>query len=377
VAQKDYYEILGVSRDADEREIKSAYRKLAKKYHPDMNQDGEDSSEKFKEISEAYEILSDSDKRARYDQYGHAGINDNDFNFDDFASGGFGGFDDIFDMFFGGGMGGMGGSRRRGPQRGADLQYRLDITFEEAAFGGKKEIRIPRQEECEKCNGSGAEPGSDVKTCPKCKGRGQIRTTHQTPLGNFAQTRTCDQCGGDGKIISEPCHTCHGSGKVRKERTLTVNIPAGVDTGTKLRMSGEGQAGEKGAPSGDLYILINVKPHKIFERNGDDLYCEVPISFVQATLGDEIKVPTLEGKVKFDIPEGAQPGTQFRLKNKGIAHLNGYGRGDQYIKIKVVIPKKLNREQKELLQKFAEVSGEDINPEQKGFLKKVREAFGV
>jgi len=374
MAKKDYYELLGVDRDADQKEIKRAYRKLAKKYHPDTNQD-KDTSEKFKEISEAYEILSDPDKRARYDQYGHSGINDQDFNFDDFAQGGFGGLDDLFNMF---GFGGGGGGRRRnGPRRGADLQYRMETSFEEAAFGGKKEIRIPREEECDRCHGSGAEPGTDVKTCPECNGQGQVRSSQQTPFGQFTQSRVCPKCGGDGKIVEEACHKCNGSGKVRKQRKLTVNIPAGVDTGTRLRMSGEGQAGEKGGPSGDLYIVIDVQDHKIFDRKGDDLYCEVPISFVQATLGDKIKVPTLEGKVQFDIPQGTQPGTTFRLKNKGITHLNGYGRGDQYIKVKVMIPKELDDKQKELLAEFAEISGEEINPEHKGFLKKIKDAINI
>ena len=370
-AKKDYYEILGVDRDASQKDIKKAYRKLAKKYHPDMNKDDPETSDKFKEISEAYEILSDPDKRERYDRYGHSGINDNDFNFDDFAQGGFGGFDDIFDMFFGGR-----GGRRRGPQRGSDLQYRLEIDFEEAAFGAEKEITIPRTETCQTCNGSGAKPGTDVKTCSKCNGSGQMRVSQRTPFGQFTQTKTCDRCGGTGKIVQTPCSDCNGSGKQRRHRNLTVNIPAGVDNGTRLRMTGEGEAGDKGARSGDLYIIIKVKNHDIFDRKGDDIYCEVPINFVQATLGDEIKVPTLDGKVKFTIPEGTQPGTTFRLKNKGIPHLNGHGRGDEYIKAKVVIPKHLNQEQKDLLKEFAELSGEEINPERKGFFRKVKDAFG-
>ncbi|MGM0436985.1 MAG: molecular chaperone DnaJ [Bacillota bacterium] len=372
--QKDYYEILGVDKDASQKEIKKAYRKLAKKYHPDMNKDDSDTSEKFKEISEAYEILSDPDKRKRYDRYGHSGINDDDFNFDDFAQGGFGGFEDIFDMFFGGRSGR--GSRRRGPRKGSDLQYRMEITFEEAAFGAEKEITIPRTETCETCGGNGAKPGTDVKTCPKCDGTGQMRVSQRTPFGQFTQTKTCDRCGGTGKIVKTPCPDCNGTGKQRRHRNLTVNIPAGVQDGNRLRMAGEGEAGEKGAPSGDLYIIISVKEHEIFDRKGDDIYCEVPINFVQATLGDEIKVPTLDGKVKFTIPEGTQPGTTFRLKNKGIPHLNGRGRGDEYIKTKVIIPKHLSQEQKDLLKEFAELSGDEINPEKKGFFRKVKDAFG-
>jgi len=374
--KKDYYDILGVDKDASQKEIKKAYRKLAKKHHPDMNDGDEQSSEKFKEISEAYEILSDPDKRKRYDQYGHSGINEDDFNFDDFARGGFGGFEDIFDMFFGGGMGGR-TSRRRGPQRGRDLQYKLSISFEEAAFGAKKKITIPRTETCPECNGTGAENEEDVQTCPKCNGQGKIRVTQQTPFGQFAQTKTCDRCGGTGTIVENPCSNCQGTGKVNRRRQLTINIPAGVNDGSKLRMSGEGEAGEKGARSGDLYIIINVESHEIFDRKGDDIYCEVPINFVQATLGDEIKVPTLDGKVKFKIPEGTQPGTTFRLKNKGVPHLNRSGKGDQYIKAKVVIPEKLDQEQKDLLMKFTEMSGDEINPEKKGFFDKVKNAFGA
>jgi molecular chaperone DnaJ len=253
----------------------------------------------------------------------------------------------------------------------------LSISFEEAAFGAKKKITIPRTETCPECDGTGAENEEDVQTCPKCNGQGKIRVTQQTPFGQFAQTKTCDRCGGTGTIVENPCSNCQGTGKVNRRRQLTINIPAGVNDGSKLRMSGEGEAGEKGARSGDLYIIINVETHEIFDRKGDDIYCEVPINFVQATLGDEIKVPTLDGKVKFKIPEGTQPGTTFRLKNKGITHLNRSGKGDQYIKAKVVIPEKLDQEQKDLLMKFAEMSGDEINPEKEGFFDKVKNAFGA
>ncbi len=373
MSKRDYYEILGIDRKAQPDEIKKAYRNLAKKYHPDLNKDNPEAEQKFKEVREAYEILSDEQKRTRYDQYGHAGVDDN--GFEGFGGGGFGdfgGFDDIFDMFFGGG-----GRRRQGPARGADLQYNLEVTFEEAAFGAKKDLHIPRTETCPTCDGSGAKPGTRAKTCSKCNGKGTIQFAQRTPLGSFVQTKTCDQCGGNGKIIDTPCPECRGRGQVRRERSIAVNIPAGVDTGSKLRMSGEGEAGERGGSPGDLYVRITVKPHKIFTRRADDVICEVPISIVQATLGDEIEVPTLEGKAKFNIPSGTQPGTSFRLKGKGIQHLNGYGRGDQHVKIKVVIPKKLNIEQKKLLIKFAEISGEEINPEQKSFFDKVKEVFGV
>ncbi len=375
MAKRDFYEVLGVSKDADATMIKKSYRQLAKKYHPDLNKNNPDAAEKFKEVQEAYEILNDSDKRARYDQYGHAGVGD-DAGFGGFG-GGFGqggGFDDIFDMFFGGGGGGR---CQRVPARGADLQYNLAITFEEASFGTKKDLHIPRTETCPTCDGSGAKPGTSAKTCSKCNGRGTIQVNQQTILGSFSQTRTCDACGGTGKKIETPCTECRGRGQVRRERTVAVTIPPGVETGSRLRMSGEGESGERGGPSGDLFIKINVKPHKIFKRRNDDVICEVPISIVQATLGDEIEVPTIDGRAKFTIPAGTQPGTSFRLKNKGIQHLNGYGRGDQHVIVKVVVPKKLNNDQKKLLKKFADISGEEINPEQKGFFEKVRDVFGV
>ena len=375
-SQKDYYDILGVDRDADQKEIKKAYRKLAKKYHPDRNPDDPESGEKFKEISEAYGILSDEDKRARYDQYGHAGIGDDDFNYEDFARGGFGGLEDLFEMFMGGGFSGMGQRSQNRPTRGRDLEYRMEISFEDAAFGTEKTIRIPRQETCQTCDGSGAKPGSNPRTCPKCDGSGQIRVNQRTPFGNMAQIKTCDRCQGRGEIIDDPCPDCNGEGRVTRRRDIKVEIPAGISSGQRIRLSGKGGAGKRGGPSGDLFVRVDVKPHDLFERKGDDVYYELPINFVQAALGDEIQVPTLEGEVKLKIPEGTQPGDSLRLKNKGINHLRSSGRGDQYIKIKVVIPKSLDSEQKELLQKFAKISGDEINPESKGFFSRVKDAFG-
>ncbi|MCK8825149.1 molecular chaperone DnaJ [Fuchsiella alkaliacetigena] len=374
MSKKDYYEVLGVSKDASDKEIKRAYRKLAKKYHPDVSDDPQ-AEEKFKEVSEAYKVLSDENLRARYDQYGHAGVDQEGFGGGGFGQGSFEGFEDIFDMFFGGQ--GRRGQRRNRPRKGSDLRYNMTIDFEEAAFGVEKEIKIPRTEECDKCNGSGAKAGSDVESCAKCDGTGQVQYRQQTPFGQFVQTKTCDRCQGDGQFIKDPCPECNGKGKVRRRSSLTVNIPAGVEDGSRLRVAGEGEAGERGGPAGDLYVVIRVKDHEIFERQGNDIICEVPINIVQATLGDEIKVPTLDGKVKFKIPEGTQPGNSFRLRNKGIPYLKGSGRGDQHIKVKVVIPENLNEEQKELMKKFAEISGEEINPEKEGFFDKVKSAFGM
>lgn len=375
MAKKDYYEVLGVNRDAHEKELKQAYRKLARKYHPDVNKEDPKAADKFKEISEAYEILSDKDKRARYDQYGHSGINQ-----EDFGHGGFSSFEDIFgsdifDIFFGGGRSTTG--RRPRPTQGRDLQYVLEIDFEEAVFGKDKTITIPRSETCTNCEGSGVKPGSNPQSCKECDGRGEVRRAQQTPFGQFVQTTTCPKCRGQGEVIKEYCSQCHGEGKVDQRSKVAIKIPAGVDTGNRLRMSGEGEAGERGGPPGDLYIVIKVRPHEFFERDGDDLIFELPISFVQATLGDEIKVPTLEGKVKFKIPPGTQPGKVFRLKNKGINRLQGYGKGDLKVKIKVCIPEHLTKKQRELLKEFSRVRGEEINPERKSFLDKMKNAFGM
>lgn len=389
MAKRDYYEILGVSKDATEADIKKAFRKLARKYHPDVNK-SKDAPEKFKEINEAYEVLSDPDKRARYDQFGHAGVDQNGFGTGDFSDfGGFGGFgnfgdfgggglfDDIFDSFFGGSGFGTTTNKRPGPERGADVRYDLQITLEEAAFGTEKQIQIYRTEQCDKCKGSGAKPGTRPKKCEVCGGTGQVKNVRNTAFGQFVNVTTCSKCAGKGTIIEEPCPNCGGSGKKRVSRKINIKVPAGVDTGSRLRISGEGELGERGGPPGDLYVFIHVKPHKLFTRQGNDLLYEIPISFIQATLGDEIEIPTLEEKVKLKIPEGTQTGTKFRIRGKGIPDVNGFGRGDLFVKVNVVIPKKLNDKQKELLMKFAEISGEEIKKPQKGLINKMKDAFGV
>ncbi|BCV20564.1 molecular chaperone DnaJ [Moorella sp. Hama-1] len=380
MAKRDYYEVLGVSRDASEAEIKKAYRQLARKYHPDMNPGDKEAEEKFKEVQEAYEVLSDADKRARYDQFGHAGTEAGGPGFGGFDFGGagadFGGFGDIFDMFFGGGLGGS--ARRQGPQRGDDLRLDLEISFEEAAFGVEKEVGIPRQEKCPECNGSGAAPGTHPKTCPTCHGTGQIRIAQRTPLGQFQTIRTCHQCHGQGTIIETPCSRCHGRGVVQRTRKLKIKIPPGVDTGARLRMAGEGEGGLRGGPPGDLYIYINVRPHKLFQRDGYDVLCEVPVSMVQAALGDSIRVPTLDGKVELNIPPGTQSGTSFRLKGKGIPRLHGAGRGDQHVRVHVETPTNLNEKQREILREFARAYGTEprgAREQDKGFFRKVKDAF--
>lgn len=377
MSKRDYYEVLGVDKNVDEQELKRAYRKLAKKYHPDLNPDNKEAEQNFKEVSEAYEVLSDSDKRARYDRFGHDGVNGQGaggFGQGGFGAGGFGDiFDDIFDMFGGGGF--SQGRRKSGPKRGADLKYRVTIEFEEAAFGVEKEIKIRRTENCSTCNGSGAKSGTNKKTCDKCNGSGEIKFAQQTPFGQFVRSAVCDKCHGNGEIIEEPCTSCNGTGKEVKTKKLNIKIPAGVDTGSVMPLRGEGEPGEKGGPSGDLYIYIEVKPHKIFTREGNDILCEIPISFIEAALGSEIHVPTLDGKVKYTIPEGTQTGTTFRLKNKGVHNVRGHGRGDQYVTVKVQVPKKLNDKQKELLKEFGKTMGEDINEHRKGFFDKVKDAF--
>lgn len=372
MSKRDYYEVLGVEKNASDDEIKKAFRKLARKYHPDMNRENPKAAEeKFKEANEAYEVLSDSQKRAQYDQFGHAAFEGGGGGQGGFGgfSGGQGGFGDIFDMFFGG-QGGFGGGRQPGPERGSDLRYDLEISFEEAAFGKEVELSIPRSEECETCHGTGAAPGTHPETCPQCKGTGQVQFTQNTPFGRMVNARTCDRCNGEGKIVHSPCKSCSGKGRKRVKRKISVKIPAGVDNGSRIRVANGGEAGTRGGGNGDLYVYIFVKPHRLFKREGTEVICEVPITFVQASLGDEIEVPTLDGKVKLKIPEGIQSGTILRLKNKGIPSLRGQGRGDQHVRVKVLTPQKLTDKQKELLREFSSISGENVNPEQKSWFKK-------
>ena len=361
MANKDYYAALGLEKGASDADIKKAFRKLAIKYHPDKNQGNKEAENKFKEINEAYQVLSDPDKKAKYDMYGTV-----DFDGSGFGSGGFGGFDfsdmggfgDIFESFFGGG--GSGGRRRNGPQRGSDLEYTINLTFEEAVFGVEKEISIDRSEKCETCKGSGAKAGTSKKTCPTCNGQGQVRVQRQTPLGSFVSTSTCNTCGGSGTVIEEPCTDCHGRGHVRKTRKIKVNIPAGVDTGNVMPLRGQGNHGTNDGPPGDLYVRINVAPSKKFVRKGNDIYIDAHISMGKAALGTEITVATVDGDVKYTIPAGTQSGTLFRLKGKGIPRVNSSGRGDQYVKLIVDIPKNLNEKQKDALKAFMEACGENV-----------------
>ncbi len=354
---RDYYEILGVSKDAANPEIKKAYRKLAMKYHPDKNKET-DAEEKFKEISEAYAVLSDADKRAQYDQFGHAGIDGRYSTEDIFRNADFGGFDDLGDIL-GNLFGGFGGGRRanRGPQRGSDLRYDLEIDLKQAAFGDKVTINVPRTVVCEACDGTGAKAGTKPQTCPKCGGSGQITHSRRTPFGNFMTTTTCDLCHGNGQIIQTPCPACRGTGKTKKVQKIAVVIPKGTDTGMRMRIGGKGEAGSPGAPPGDLYVFIHVRPHELFERYGDDIAYEMPITFKQAALGGIVKVPTLHGKVNMNIKAGTQTHSVLRLKGKGMPHLHGHGQGDQLVRVIVQTPTKLNHEQKRLLEDFDKITG--------------------
>ena len=368
--KRDYYEVLGVGRDAANEDLKKAYRRLALKYHPDKNPESKEAEEKFKEVNEAYEALSDPDKRRKYDLFGHsmegAGFGGAE-GFGGFGAGGFGDiFEDIFEDFFGAGT-----RRGRRAQRGADLRYNLEISFEEAAFGLETKINIPRTEVCSACNGSGAKSSAKPSVCPTCKGTGQIRFQQ----GFFTLARTCSHCNGEGRIITDPCDKCRGRKRVQRERSLSVKIPPGVETGSRLRLSGEGEAGIEGGPTGDLYVVITVREHPIFTREENDIICTIPISFVQAAIGGKIEVPTLRGSVTINVPPGTQPGSMLRIKGKGIADLRGYGTGDQIVKIEVHIPKKLTPNQKELLEEYGRISGEEAGIGSSGFFKKVKDMF--
>ena len=374
--KRDYYEVLGVSKGASEEEIKKAYKKLARKYHPDLNPDNKEAEEKFKEVNEAYEILSDSNKKARYDQFGFAGV---DPNYGAGAGGGGfdGGFDfgdlgDIFGSFFGGGFGGGRRANPNAPQRGESIRLSLAISFEEAAFGCEKEVSVDRMEQCGTCSGSGCAAGTSPEVCPDCHGTGQVQVRRQTPMGVFATSAPCGKCGGKGKIIHQPCPDCRGSGTVRKRKTIRVSIPAGIDNGQTISVRGQGSAGKNGGPAGDLLVTIIVRPHELFRREGTSVLCDAPITFAQAVLGAELEIPTIDGKVKYDLPEGTQTGTTFRLKGKGIPSLNGRGRGDQYVTVYIETPRNLNREQKEALKKFAESVGDNNYEERKKFFRKFK-----
>ncbi len=370
--KRDYYEVLGVDKNADEATIKKAYRTLAKKYHPDMNPGDKEAEAKFKEVNEAYDVLSDPDKKAKYDQYGHAA-------FDPSAGGGagfggfgdFGGFDinDIFSSFFGGASGGS--TRRNGPVRGDDITVRLTISFEESVFGCKKEVSYNKIQKCADCSGTGAAKGSSPKTCSACGGSGQVRVQQRTPFGIMQTQKTCDTCHGTGKIIENKCPNCRGTGFVRVPKKLEVNIPAGIDDGQQLSLRYQGSDGMNGGNAGDLNIIISVRPHSVFERDGDDLYCEVPITYAEATLGAEIEIPTLEGSMKYTIPEGTQTGTVFTLRNKGVTRVNSKVRGNLYITVVVEVPKNLTSEQKNLLEKFAASCGESNYSKRTSFFKRI------
>lgn len=373
MSNRDYYEVLGVNRNASEDEIKGAFRKLARQYHPDVNKEP-DAEEKFKEINEAYGVLSDADKRARYDRFGKEGLG-NMGGFHDYTAD----FGDIFEELFNQfGFSGMGGRRagRKTPRRGRDLQMEVALKFEEAVFGVEKEIEFSRDETCSTCNGSGAEPGTTPVKCATCQGQGEVRQVRQTFLGSMVQTAVCPQCNGRGEIISSPCKTCRGGGLERKKVKKKVSIPAGVDHGTQIRLAGEGGPGVYGGPNGSLFLVLNVQPHKYFKRRENDILLNLDINIAQAALGADIKVPTLDGDDKLHIPAGTQPGKIFHMRGKGVPHLRRSGRGDQLVIVNVEVPTKLNKEQRELMEKLAETLGTQVKPKEKGFIDWLNDAFG-
>ncbi len=377
--KRDYYEVLGIAKTASEDEIKSAYRKLAKKYHPDLNPGNKEAEEKFKEVGEAYEILSDAQKRARYDQFGHAGVDPNYGAGAGGFGGGFGGVDlgdlfgDLGDIF------GMGGGRRRAnpnaPRKGSDIRVSLALSFMEAAHGCTKTVSVNRQDVCTECGGSGAAKGTSPDTCPDCRGTGYVTVQQRTPFGVMQSSQPCTRCGGKGRIIKSPCSKCHGSGKTGSTKRVEVKVPAGIDDDQSLCLQGLGDAGINGGPNGDLYVIVTVRPDAMFERDRFDVHVTVPITYSQAVLGAEVEVPTIDGKVKYDVPEGTQSGTVFRLRGKGIQYIRGRGRGDQYVHVVVEIPKKLTKTQREALKKFEDTLKDDNYEQRKGFFKSLRDKF--
>jgi molecular chaperone DnaJ len=378
--KRDYYEVLGIKKGASEDEIKSAFRKKAMEYHPDRNPGDKAAEEKFKEVNEAYSVLSDPKLKEKYDRFGHAGVDPNagfGAGGGGFGGFGFGGFDDIFEDLFGmfGGSASYARARRTGPQKGADIQTSLGIKFEEAAFGVKKNIKLTKYVSCQPCDGTGAEKGSGKTVCPLCNGTGEIRTSQRSPFGQFINVQTCSRCGGTGQVVENPCKECGGSGKVRKTVTIAVEVPAGIDNDSVISIKGQGEPGTNGGPNGDLYVVISVEPHKLFKRNGEDLWLEIPITFDQAALGAEIVVPTLKEKVSYKIPEGTQPDTVFRLRGKGIKSLRSNRTGDLYVKVNLEIPTKLNSKQKKLIKELGETLTEDAYSKRKSFLKSVKELF--
>ncbi len=382
--KRDYYEVLGVEKGASDDEIKKAYRKMAKKYHPDLNPDDKTAEAKFKEVGEAYEVLSDKQKRSRYDQFGHAGVDPSYGGgqggyerYQQYAHGDFGDFNDIFgDIFSGFGFGGSTKTRNpNGPIRGNDVQVRIQLSFMEAVKGCKKDIPIQRLERCADCGGTGAKAGTSPETCPDCGGSGQVRVQQRSPFGVIQTVKACPRCGGKGKVINDPCKSCNGMGRVRHSRKITVDIPAGIDNGQTFVVRGQGDEGTNGGPTGDLNVTVLVKEDPIFQREGFDIWVDVPITYAQAVLGDEITVPTIDGKVSYNVPEGTQPGTTFRLRNKGVPYVNNRGRGDQYVKVNIEVPTNLSSKQKDLLKDFDSSTGDKNYAKRKSFFDKIKDAF--
>lgn len=382
--KRDYYEVLGLKKGASEDEIKKAFKNMARKYHPDLHPDDKEAAEKFKEINEAYEVLSDSEKRARYDQFGHAGV---DPNYGGGAgAGGFGGFGgfgdvgDIFDSIFGGGFGGFGGGRStassaNAPHRGGDVNANVTIDFMEACKGAKKKMRVTHMVKCDQCSGTGADANTKTSSCTECHGQGSVRVNQRTPFGVISTTKVCPRCGGKGKIVTNPCSKCRGSGRQRVTTDIELKIPAGIDNGQILRVSGQGDAGLNGGPNGDLNVSVTVRPHELFTRSGNDIFCEIPISYAQAVLGDKVTVPTIKGKVEYEIPEGTQSGTKFRLRGEGVKYLGRESYGDQYVTVVVEVPKRLTKQQKELLKKFDDCLEEKNQAKRQNFFEKLKRRF--